>query len=115
MPWIDKDKCTGCGICVEECMVDAITMENEKAEINIDECIRCGKCHEVCPEQAVRHDRERIPQEIEANVEKVKGYMKHFSNEKEKQACLKRSANFFKFEKTVDEKTLEELEKMRKA
>jgi len=49
MPWITAEDCTGCGICVEECMVDAITMENEKAEINIDECIRCGKCLDACP------------------------------------------------------------------
>jgi len=114
MPWVDKNECTGCGTCVEECSVDAITMENEKAEIDMDKCIRCGKCHEVCPEHAVKHDIERIPQEVEANVEKVKGYMKHFTNGSEKQMCLKRSTNFFKFERTVAELTLEELEKMRK-
>ncbi len=114
MPWVDKNECTGCGTCVEGCPVDAIAMENEKAEIDMDECIRCGKCHEVCPEHAVKHDSERIPQEVEANVEKVKGYMTHFTNERESQACLKRSTNFFKKERVVAERTLEELEKMRK-
>ena len=97
MPWVDKDECIGCGTCVEECPVDAIALVEEIAEINMDKCIRCGTCHEVCPQDAVKHDSERIPQEVETNVEKVKGYMQHFTNQEEKQACLKRSMDFFKF------------------
>jgi uncharacterized Fe-S center protein len=114
MPWVDKNECVGCGVCVEECPVDAISLVNEKAEINMDECIRCGNCHEVCPEEAVKHDSERIPEEVQANVEKVEGYMRHFRDETEKQACLKRSMNFFKFQKTVAEKTLQQLERLKK-
>ena len=114
MPWVDRNECVGCGVCVEECPVDAISLVDEKAEINMDECIRCGNCHEVCPQEAVKHDSERIPQEVEVNVEKVKGYMRHFHNETERQACLKRSMNFFKFQKTVAEKTLEQLERLKK-
>ena len=114
MPWVDKEECTGCGTCVEECPVDAISLVDEIAEINMDKCIRCGNCHEVCPQEAVKHDSERMPQEIQANVEKVEGCMKHFDDETERQACLKRSINFFKFEKTVAEKTLEQLETLKK-
>ena len=114
MPWVDKNGCTGCGTCVEECPVSAIAMEDETARINMNECIRCGKCHEVCPEHAVKHDSERIPHEVEANVEKVKGYMEHFIDKPEKQACLKRSMNFFKKERIVAERTLEKLEMIQK-
>ncbi len=114
MPWVDKNECVCCSVCVEECPVDAISLVDEKAEINMAECIRCGNCHEVCPQEAVKHDSERIPQEVKINVEKVKGYMKHFDNEMGKQSCLKRSMNFFKFEKTVAEKTLEQLETLKK-
>ena len=32
MPWIDKNECIGCGICVEECPVDTIYMDNEHAK-----------------------------------------------------------------------------------
>ena len=114
MPWVDKNECTGCGICVEECPVDVISLVNDLAEIDMDGCIRCGICHDVCPQDAIRHDSERIPEEIEANVKKVKGFLKHFDSEKEKQACLRRSMNHFKFMKTIAEKTLEHLEKLKK-
>ncbi|MCD4783888.1 MAG: 4Fe-4S binding protein [Candidatus Eremiobacteraeota bacterium] len=114
MPWVNKDDCIGCGICVKECPADAISLIETLAEINMDECIRCGICHEICPQNAVRHDSERISQEIEANVEKVKGYLKHYDNEKDSRKCLKRSMNHFKLMITIAEKTLELLEKMKK-
>ena len=113
MPWVDEEKCVACGVCVEECPVDAIEIEDETARIDMDECIKCGKCHEVCPEKAVRHDSERIPREVESNLEKAKRNINHFSDEEEKQACLKRNMNYFKFIKTVAEKTLRELEQYR--
>ena len=65
MPWINKESCTGCGICVEECPAGAIGMENDIAFIKDDACIRCGICHDVCPEDAARHDGERIPEEVQ--------------------------------------------------
>ena len=113
MPWVDEEKCVACGVCVEECPVNAITMENQTARINMEECIKCGLCHEVCPEGAVRHAKERIPREVEANLEKVKRNINHFSDEEERQACLKRNMNYFKFIGTIAEKTLQQLEKYR--
>lgn len=59
MPWIDKERCIGCGICVDECPADAISIENGKAIIDMEKCIRCGKCHDACPHNAVRHDSEK--------------------------------------------------------
>jgi len=117
MPWVDKDKCSGCGICVEECPVDAILMENEVAEINMDDCIRCGKCHDVCPEEAVRHDSEKIPDEVKANVIETKKFMdacaKYLGDAKEGQKCLNRMIRHSSQDKIVAEKTIEELEALR--
>ncbi len=42
MPWINKELCTGCQTCVDECYVGAISMEKDFAFIKEDECIRCG-------------------------------------------------------------------------
>ncbi|MBS4537785.1 DUF362 domain-containing protein [Clostridium sp. D2Q-11] len=48
---IDK-KCISCGICIENCPVDAIEMKN-KAFIHHDICIGCGECTTVCPKRAI--------------------------------------------------------------
>jgi ferredoxin len=117
MPWIDKNGCTGCGICVAQCPVDAIVMVDEIAEIHMDDCIRCGVCHDVCPEDAVRHDSEKIPDDVNANIEQTKKFMdacgKHLGDEKEKQKCLNRMMKHFKREKIVAEKTLEKLQMLK--
>jgi len=110
MPWIDKNRCTGCGICVRQCPVNAISMKEGKAEIDMDKCIRCGKCHDVCPQEAVRHDSEKIPQEVEENLEKTKNLMKNFESEEEKKAFLERMKKHFNKEKKVAEKTIEKIE-----
>jgi ferredoxin len=112
MPWIDKDKCAGCKICVKECPVNAISMKEGKAEIDMEKCIRCGKCHEVCSQKAVRHDSEKIPFEVEENIKKTKELMKNFDNKKEKQAFLERIIKHFNKEIKVAEKTINEIKKL---
>jgi len=116
MPWVDAERCTNCGICVDECPVNAITTENEKALINMGECIRCGVCHTVCSQEAVRHDSEKIPELVRANVEMTKGFMeacaKYLGDIKERNKCLERMKKHFNKEKVIAERTLEELEKL---
>ena len=110
MPWINEDLCVGCGVCVDDCPVGAITLkEDQKAIINEDECIRCGRCHDVCPEEAVRHDSERIPQEVQANVKKTKSLLKHFETPQEQQQFMERMIRYFKKEQKVANLTIEKL------
>jgi len=110
MPWVSEDLCVGCGVCVDDCPVGAITLkDDQKAIINEDECIRCGRCHEVCPQDAVRHDSERIPQEVEANLERTKGLLKHFETHQERQAFLERMVRYFKKEQKVAALTIDKL------
>jgi ferredoxin len=118
MPWVAKDTCTGCGVCVEECPVDAIVMEDDGAEIHMSDCIHCGRCHDVCDQEAVRHDSEKVPDEVKANVEETKYFMEACENylggAEEQQKCLNRMIKHFTKEKMVAEKTIEELELLRK-
>ena len=112
MPWINKELCTGCQTCVDECSVGAISMEEDIAFIKEDECIRCGVCHDVCPDDAVRHDGERIPEEVQSNLAWAKKLLTHeyYSNDKTKQKQLiERLQRFFTKNKKVAEKTIEQL------
>ena len=113
MPWIKKELCTGCGICVDECCVGAISMKEDVAFINEDECIRCGVCHDICPSDAVRHDGERIPEEVGSNLAWVEKLLKHeyYSDDRTKQRLLvERLRRYFTKEKKVAEQTMERLE-----
>lgn len=50
----NEDLCTGCGRCAEDiCFVEAITIENGKAEIDMKKCRSCGRCAEICTKGAV--------------------------------------------------------------
>jgi MinD superfamily P-loop ATPase len=51
---IDKEKCTGCGLCFPLCRFDALT-EDDRGKVSADSlsCEGCGVCFHVCPVQAI--------------------------------------------------------------
>ncbi|MCK5615586.1 4Fe-4S binding protein [Candidatus Pacearchaeota archaeon] len=50
---INKDRCTKCLDCVQECRTYAMTPQAvERGECKSSDCIRCGRCIEGCPEEA---------------------------------------------------------------
>lgn len=52
-PVADLEKCTGCGICVQSCPVNAIQMVDDHPVTDYHVCINCLCCNESCPEGAV--------------------------------------------------------------
>ncbi len=46
------EKCTGCGICIDACNRDAITVNNV-VEIDPEKCSGCGDCVDMCPNGAL--------------------------------------------------------------
>lgn len=52
IPEVDAEACTGCGACLELCMVGAIQVDGI-ACIEPGKCISCGVCAQGCPEQAI--------------------------------------------------------------
>ncbi len=50
----DREKCNGCGLCVEICPVQAIKMEGDFPIVDKDWCIGCGVCAIPCPSAAVK-------------------------------------------------------------
>lgn len=51
---IDREKCEGCGECVDNCPGEVLEMVDDKASVaNPDECLGCESCVSVCPSGAV--------------------------------------------------------------
>jgi len=52
---IDEQKCSGCGLCVKACPVEAITFMGKRKPVVLDQekCIKCGSCYDVCKLDAV--------------------------------------------------------------
>ena len=49
---IDENQCTGCGICIDVCPVNAIKIEEDKAIVE-DICVECTACVNQCPNEAI--------------------------------------------------------------
>jgi len=115
MPWVNEEMCTACGICVDECPVGAMSMQNDVAHITNDECIRCGHCHDACPQEAVRHDSEKVPEDIAANLAWTKKLLAHeyFTDVEAKKGLVDRMKRHFGKEKKIAEQTVEALEKLK--
>jgi ferredoxin len=45
---VDPELCNGCGICVEQCQMEALAITNGVAIVNLDRCIGCGNCAANC-------------------------------------------------------------------
>ncbi len=71
---LDHNKCTGCGLCAQECPIEAIDFFNEKLSniaaisvkfpqavplvfsINKEKCIGCGICKGICKAKAIDYE-----------------------------------------------------------
>jgi heterodisulfide reductase subunit A len=72
--FILEDKCNGCGLCAQECPIEAVDIYNEglskrnaifveypqavplKYMIDREKCIGCGTCQEICKAKAIEYD-----------------------------------------------------------
>ena len=52
---IHKDKCVGCGVCVESCPFNALSIVERLASVDGSACTMCGACAKegVCPFEAI--------------------------------------------------------------
>lgn len=73
-PYINKDKCKKCAICVEVCPVKAIRFLDYPV-IERTRCITCYCCHEHCPHNAIELKRSLIGKAIKG----VKHFIEHLT------------------------------------
>lgn len=50
---VDRDRCNGCGLCLEVCPSDTLSLVNGKAAVTGDRSLSCGQCAAVCPVGAI--------------------------------------------------------------
>ncbi|MBW1737151.1 MAG: 4Fe-4S binding protein [Deltaproteobacteria bacterium] len=87
MPWVNKEMCTGCGICIDECTVGAISMDEDIAFIDEDK--------------------------VEANLAWIRRFLEHdyySGNKKRQKELIERMKRYFAKERKVAEKTIERID-----
>ncbi len=62
--YIDSN-CTGCGLCIDQCNFQAISLFNGKAVIDNSLCRNCGLCCDICPVDAIKGADILIPHQTE--------------------------------------------------
>ena len=60
----------------------------------------------------MRHDSERIPQEIEANLQWTRQLLRHFDTAEDKRGLIERMKRYFTKERKVAEQTIERLDSL---
>jgi ferredoxin len=59
---VDEELCACCGICVDVCPMQAITLDG-RVVIDSSRCTACGACIAECPDQALSFGR-RLPARV---------------------------------------------------
>lgn len=66
-PYVEPDKCTSCGTCIDYCPQDAINFVDFVANVGRS-CIGCGGCLAVCPHGAVTIKWNEAPESIQTRM-----------------------------------------------
>ena len=69
---VRKDLCLGCGLCVESCPRQAISIISVQAQIDQSRCNQCRLCLDICPQGAVIELTPVSRRELQATVTGLK-------------------------------------------
>jgi NAD-dependent dihydropyrimidine dehydrogenase PreA subunit/DNA-binding Lrp family transcriptional regulator len=59
----DPETCTACGVCVQRCQMDAVSMEDDRVTVRRERCIGCGLCVSTCPTRSLSLVRKPEPEQ----------------------------------------------------
>lgn len=66
-PFVNENKCLGCGICSDYCKEGAIKIHHLQAKIG-PLCVGCGGCLAICPNQAIEFRWDQSPEILAKKV-----------------------------------------------
>jgi ferredoxin len=69
---VRRDLCLGCGLCVESCPQQAISIVVGIVRINQNRCNQCRHCVEACPQRAIAEMAPVSGDELQATVTGLK-------------------------------------------
>jgi len=65
---LDNDACIACGLCVDRCQMEAISLDDDKAVLAADRCIGCGLCVTTCSGEALSLKRKPEQPQVPLNI-----------------------------------------------
>lgn len=75
---VNEELCETCETCVERCKMEAISIADGSASVDLDRCIGCGNCVPTCPSNAIqliKKEKENVPPKdiVDLYVQLIKG------------------------------------------
>lgn len=92
VPKIVGKKCVGCGLCVEWCPTDSLSLVDRKGRevplstLKKETCIGCGECVVTCPHEAIKISWSGAPQSVQEKT--VEFAWAAINNKKEKTGAI---------------------------
>lgn len=84
----NPETCEGCGVCIDRCQMEALSIEEDKVVLKIDRCIGCGLCVPTCPTESLtlkrkpESEQSDVPQtwkDTMINLSRVRGKLRPLS------------------------------------
>ena len=72
---LNSETCSGCGVCVDRCQMDALALSGEKVVLTESQCIGCGLCVTTCPTQSLSLKRKSQEKHSEIPNNMIKSYI----------------------------------------
>lgn len=72
---IDNSICDICGICVDECFINAISIDSGNIIHDMSLCKGCGKCISACPKEAIKAEIDNVDEAIEELTGRIERFV----------------------------------------